>query len=93
MAQVLVSGGFPEEAPPLLIKTISYAAAAKLASVGELSDDATAASPAQIADLVASGALPAHISATLAALSSATESLSADEGHRLIEAASNLFAA
>ena len=57
MARVLATGGFPEEALPLIAKAIGMGAAARLAAFGELAAGATMATPAQIRDLVDRGAL------------------------------------
>jgi superfamily II DNA or RNA helicase len=64
-AQVLTAGGFPEEAPALLAKAIGIAGAARLALLEELPDDASAASPLQIKDLVERKLLPLQATATL----------------------------
>jgi hypothetical protein len=63
-AQVLAAGGFPEEAPALLLKAIGHGGAARLAQLGELPTDSCAATPAQIRDLVDRNALPLQLLAT-----------------------------
>ena len=68
MAKVLAAGGFAEEAPMLIAKTIGCIAAAKLAELGELPAGATTATPAQIRDLVDRGALASQAATALAAL-------------------------
>jgi superfamily II DNA or RNA helicase len=68
MAKVLATGGFAEEAPMLIAKTIGCIAAAKLAALGELPAGAVTATPAQLRDLVDRGALPAQVATTLASL-------------------------
>ena len=68
MAKVLAAGGFAEEAPMLIAKTIGCIAAAKLAERGELPAGATTATPAQIRDLVDRGALASQAATALAAL-------------------------
>ena len=68
MAKVLATGGFAEEAPILIAKTIGCIAAAKLAALGELPAGAVTATPAQLRDLVDRGALPAQAATTLASL-------------------------
>ena len=68
MAQVLATGGFAEEAPPLLAKVLATAAAARLAMLGELGADITMATPDQVRDLVDRGALPAAAVAAIAGL-------------------------
>jgi len=57
MARVLATGGFPEEALPLVAKAVSTGAAAKLAALGELAAGAASATPAQVRQLVERGAL------------------------------------
>ena len=69
-AQVLATGGFPEEAPPLLLEAIAHGVAARLALLGELAADTSAATPAQIRDLVERKALPLQV---LAALETVTQ--------------------
>jgi hypothetical protein len=68
MARVLASGGFPEEAPPLLARAVGYAAAAKLSALGGLSAGVTMATPVQIRGLVERNAIPSHGVAALAVL-------------------------
>jgi hypothetical protein len=63
-ARLLTAGGFPEDAPPLLLKALQKAAAARLAGCGELPPGVGApsdlcASDAEIRRLAASDALPA----------------------------------
>jgi hypothetical protein len=71
MARVLSAGGFAEEALPLIAKAIGIAAAAKLASLGELAAGASLATPAQVHDLVERGALAPQAETALSALWSA----------------------
>jgi hypothetical protein len=59
MAKVLASGGFPEEAPPLLAKVLQKAAAARMAERSELPAGASAASDTEIRRLVERGDFPA----------------------------------
>jgi hypothetical protein len=59
MAKVLASGGFPEEAPPLLAKVLQKAAAARMAERSELPAGASAASDTDIRRLVERGEFPA----------------------------------
>ena len=68
MARVLASGGFPDEALPLVGKAIALTAAAKLAALGELAEGASLATPAQMRDLIARGALAPQAESALAAL-------------------------
>jgi hypothetical protein len=65
MAKVLTAGGFAEEAPALIAKTLGCLGAAKLAAFGELTHGATAATPQQLRDLVDRGALPASAATAL----------------------------
>jgi superfamily II DNA or RNA helicase len=58
MARLLATGGFPEEAQPLIAKAIGQSAAARLSALGELPDGIALATPAQIRALVERGALP-----------------------------------
>jgi superfamily II DNA or RNA helicase len=68
MARVLSAGGFADEALPLIAKAIGIAAAAKLASLGELAAGASLATPAQVRDLVERGALAPQAETALSAL-------------------------
>ncbi len=68
MARVLAAGGFADEAVPLIGKAIALAAAAKLAALGELTAGASLATPAQMRDLIARGALAPQAESALAAL-------------------------
>lgn len=89
-AQVLAAGGFPEEAPPLLLKAIGHGGAARLAQLGELPTDICAATPAQIRDLVDRKALPLQLLATFeTALSGAP---SGSELERLLTATAEAIA-
>jgi superfamily II DNA or RNA helicase len=72
MAQVLASGGFPEEAMPLLGKALQHGAAAMLAARGELPTDVTTATTAQIRSLVDSNALPEHAATMFEGVTSGT---------------------
>ena len=60
MARTLADGGFPEEAPPLLAKSLHAMAAALLATRGESASEAQGATSADISRLVDCGALPAE---------------------------------
>ena len=81
-AQVLATGGFPEEVTPLIAQSIGHAAAARLALLGELAADTTSATPAEVCDLVARQQLPAR-AAELIDKSSATTSPSGADAERL----------
>ncbi len=71
MARVLATGGFPEEALPLIAKAIGIGAAAKLAALGELAAGQSIATPAQIRDLVDRGVFAPQAEAALSMLWSA----------------------
>jgi hypothetical protein len=92
MAKVLATGGFPEEAAPLVARAISHGAAAKLALLGELSSDVSMATPGQIRALVARGALPSQTLATLAALGPGT-GVPSSELSGLVDDAAQIIAA
>jgi hypothetical protein len=91
-AQVLTAGGFPEEAPALLAKAIGIAGAARLALLDELPDDASAASPLQIKELVERKLLPLQVAATLDVVT-APALPSHSEVDRLLTVAAEIVAA
>jgi hypothetical protein len=93
MAQVLAAGGFPEEAPPLIAKAIGQGAAARLASLGELSDGTAMATPAQIRALVERGALPPQAIDALEDASPVVDSRGGTAVAELLEAAAQVLAA
>ena len=72
IASVLASGGFPEEALPLIAKAIGIGAAARLAALGELAAGVSIATLAQIRDLVERGVFAPQLEAALSALWSMT---------------------
>jgi hypothetical protein len=79
MARALATGGFPDEALPLVSKAITAGAAAQLAALGELALGATLATPMQVRDLVQRGALAPQAETALSALwSAASRSANAD---------------
>jgi hypothetical protein len=90
MAQVLASGGFPEEAPPLIAKAIGQGAAARLSALGELPAGIAMATPLQIRALVERNVLPPQ--AVLADLSPAAAPSGA-ELDGLLAAAAQVLAA
>jgi hypothetical protein len=90
MAKVLASGGFPEEAPPLIAKAIGQGAAARLSALGELPDGIAMATPAQIRALVERNALPPQAVDALA--SPAAAAPSAAEVDELLDAAAQVLA-
>jgi hypothetical protein len=92
MARVLAVGGFAEEAPVLIAKTLGCLGAAKLAELGELPSGATLATPQQLRDLVDRGALPARAAATLAGLWPAAGAPSSGEIAELLGAAERIIA-
>jgi hypothetical protein len=72
MARVLATGGFPEEALPLIAKAIGIGAAASLAALGELAAGVSIATPAQVRDLVERGVFAPQAEAALSVLWSIT---------------------
>ena len=68
MATVLAGGGFADEALPLIAKAIGAGAAARLAARGELSAGASLATPAQVHNLVACGAIAPQAEMALSTL-------------------------
>jgi len=92
MAKVLAGGGFAEEAPVLIAKTLGCLGAARLATLGELPPGATTATPAQLRDLVDRGALPGRAATTLAGLWPAAGAPSGSEIVELIAATERVIA-
>jgi hypothetical protein len=93
MARVLATGGFPEEAPPLIAKAIGQGAAARLSALGELPDGIAMATPVQIRVLVERGVLPPQAVDALADLSPAAAAPSGAEIDRWLDAAAQVLAA
>jgi superfamily II DNA or RNA helicase len=93
MARVLATGGFPEEALPLLAKAIGHAAAAKLSALGELPAGVSVATPMQMRDLVERGVLPTPVLNVLAALWPASNAVSGAEVGHLLEATATILVA
>jgi superfamily II DNA/RNA helicase len=91
MAKVLATGGFAEEAPVLIAKTLGCLGAAKLAMLGELPAGATTATTQQLRDLVDRGALPGRTATTLAGLWPAAGAPSGAEIAELIGAAERVI--
>jgi hypothetical protein len=91
MAQVLCTGGFPEEAAPLLAKAIGHAGAARLARLGELVADASTATADELRNLVERKAFPEHALAILDTL--ATPAPVGTELERLLEGTAEVIAA
>src|SRR5262245_13387082 len=91
-AQVLATGGFPEDAPVLLSRAIGYAAAARLALEGEPRDGGAIAEPDQIRALVDREALPQQAWATFESLSAAERRVSDVEVAHLLKATANILA-
>ena len=83
-AQVLAAGGFPEEAPPLLLKAISHGVAARLALLGELPADASAATPGQVRELVARKALRPHVQAAVETITQLADGPTGSEVENLL---------
>jgi hypothetical protein len=92
MAKLLAGGGFAEEAPVLIAKTLGCLGAARLATLGELPPGATTATPQQLRDLVDRGALPGRTATTLAGLWPAAGAPSGSEIVELIGAAERVIA-
>jgi hypothetical protein len=94
-AQVLAAGGFPEEVPALLAKAIGHAGAARLASTGEFTDDATLSTPARVRELVEQKLMPLQAIATLEVVAPAggTPSLSSGVIEHLLTATAEVVAA
>jgi superfamily II DNA or RNA helicase len=93
MARVLATGGFPEEAPPLIAKAIGHGAAARLSALGELADGGAMATPAQIQALIERGMLPSQAATTLAGLWPAAGAPSGAEVSDLLDATAQVLAA
>jgi hypothetical protein len=93
MARVLASGGFPEEAPPLIAKAIGQGAAARLSALGELPDGIAMDTPMQIRSLVERNVLPPQAVDALADLSPAAAAPSGTEVDDLLDAAALVLAA
>jgi len=93
MAKVLAAGGFAEEAPALIAKTLGCLGAAELAALGELAQGGTTATPQQLRDLVERGALPASAAAALDGLWPAGGAPSGGEIAQLLAATEHVVAA
>jgi superfamily II DNA or RNA helicase len=93
MARVLASGGFPEEASPLIAKAIGQGAAARLSALGELPEAIAMATPAQIRAMVERGVLPPQAVDALADLSPAPGARCGAEVGDLIDVAAQVLAA
>ena len=94
-AQVLAAGGFPEEVPELLAKSIGHVGAVKLALSGELADDIALATAAEVRELVEQELLPLQAMTILdtVAPASGTPSLSSGDIDRLLAATAEVIAA
>jgi hypothetical protein len=79
-------------APPLIARAIGHGVAAKLALLGELSPDASMATPGQVRALVARRALPSETLATLGALGPGSGVPSREELEGLVEDAAQIIA-
>ena len=91
MAQVLAAGGFPEEAPDLVVKALQMIAGALMAVRGNLPPGTTAAADADIRSLVEHDALPPEALAILDATQSPASGAPRDVGSLLV-AAGRVFA-
>ena len=83
-AQVLATGGFPEEAPPLLLEAIAHGVAARLALLGELTAGVSAATPGQIRDLVERKTLPLQVLAALETVTQLADGTTSSEVENLL---------
>jgi hypothetical protein len=90
MAKVLAAGGFPEEAPPLLAKTLRSVAAALAAKRGEAPADAGA--EGNIRRLVEEASLPTEALTIFEATSAGAPSLAASGVEPLIAATTRILA-
>jgi hypothetical protein len=90
---LLASGGFPDEASPLIAKAIGQGAAARLSALGELPDAIAMATPAQIRAMVERGVLPPQAVDALADLSPGAHTPSGAEVGDLLDAAAQVLAA
>jgi SNF2-related domain/Helicase conserved C-terminal domain len=93
MAKVLASGGFPEEAPPLLAKVLQKAAAARMAQRSELPAGASAASDTDIRRLVERGEFPADALDILDSSQPSAGPATPDRVSALVAAAERILAA
>jgi hypothetical protein len=93
MAKVLVSGGFPEEAPALLAKALQKAGAAQMAERAELHTAASAATDADIRALVQRGVLPGDALAILDASQPSAGLLSVDRVNAFVLTMDNVLTA
>ena len=93
MAKVLVSGGFPEEAPALLAKALQKGGAAQMAERAELHASASAATDADIRVLVQRGVLPDDALAILDASQPSAGLLSVDRVNALVLTMDNVLTA
>jgi hypothetical protein len=93
MARVLAAGGFAEEALPLLATTLGTAAAARLATLGELPAGVSLASLDQVRDLADRGALPREALTVLTALWPASGSPAGSGLEHLFEPAAQVLTA
>ena len=92
MAMTLTEGGFPEEAPALLSRSLRAMASALMAARGEAARAPGAAS-ADIHHLVECGALPAEARALLDATRAVSIAASADEVAPLLSATTRILTA
>jgi hypothetical protein len=97
-ARLLATGGFPEDAPPLLLKALQKAAAARLASRSELPPGMAAAgdlgaSDDEIRRLAASDALPVAALEILDATHPSAAALEPGRIDAMVDAAERFVAA
>jgi hypothetical protein len=92
-AKVLMSGGFPEEAPVLLANVLQKAAAARMAERSELPAGASAASDTDVRHLVERGEFPQEALAILDASQPSAGAPAADSLNALVLAVERVLAA
>jgi hypothetical protein len=93
MAKTLAEGGFPEEAPALLAKSLHTMASALMAARGETPAGAQGAANADIHHLVECGALPAEALGLLDATRSASGAATVDDVAPLLSSTTRILAA
>ncbi len=92
MAKTLTGGGFPEEAPALLVKSLHAMAAALMGARGEGASGASSAGDADIRRLVDRGSLPAEALVLLDALRSPSSAAAKNEVAPLLAATARILA-
>jgi hypothetical protein len=93
MAKTLAEGGFPEEAPALLAKSLHAMASALMAARGEMPAGAQRAANADIHRLVECGALPTEALGLLDATRSASGAATVDDVAPLLSSTTRILTA